>query len=149
MSRRAKSFVGLVGAAALCMSAVAPAVTGKSKISRVGTSTEVETSTVKGKRQIVVTGLLESSLPRCERQRSVLLYEAGSSGDITGGAIGHGVSEGGTSRGEFTITGLAPKRIKDSRRFILEAVGRKVKVKGKEAICKRGVSVEFPGNFAG
>ena len=43
--------------------------------------------------------------------------------------------------------GEAPKKIKNSRRFRVEAVGRKVKVKGKEMICKRGVSVAFPGDF--
>jgi hypothetical protein len=140
--------VALAVAAAVCMTSFAAVVSGKSKIRRVGTTTQVETSQVqKGKRQVVVTGVLQSSVPRCERQRSVLLYEVGPTGQFVGGAIGHGVSEGGAQLGQVTITGIAPKKIKPDRRFRLEAVGRKVRVKGQEMICKRGVSVMFPGTF--
>jgi hypothetical protein len=138
----------LAAAGALCLSLTATVI-GAKRVQHIGVSTEIETSTVKGKSQIVVNGVLESSVARCERQRSVLLYEAGATGNITGGAIGHGVSEGGADRGQFTITGLAPKRIRADRRFIAEAVARNVKIKGKEKICKRGVSVEFPGTFGG
>jgi hypothetical protein len=95
----------------------------------------------------VVTGDLQSSVARFERQRSVLLYEAGPTGDFRGGAIGHGVSQGGARSGQVTITGVAPKKITPNRKFRLEAVGRTVKVKGQQIICKRGVSVLFPGDF--
>ncbi len=42
---------------------------------------------------------------------------------------------------------MSPKKILASRRFRAEATGRKVTVKGKRVICKRGVSVQFPGTF--
>ena len=77
----------------------------------------------------------------------MLLYEVGPSGDFVGGAIGHGVSQGGNQRGQVTVVGKAAKKIKPDRRFRLEVVARNVKVKGKEQICKRGVSVEFAGNL--
>jgi hypothetical protein len=148
MKRRFGTTVALCLCAAVAMSLFAVGAVGKAKVKRVGTTTQVETSAVqKGKRGVVVTGVLQSSLPRCERQRSVLLYEVGPSGSFVGGAIGHGVSAGGSSRGQVTIEGVTPKKIKPDRRFRLEAVGRKVKVKGKEYICKRGVSVMFPGDF--
>lgn len=146
MSRRYVGVIAVLGAAALCLSLFTAGVAGKSKITRVGTSAIVETSQ-HGKRHIVVTGVLQSSVPRCERQRSVLLYWLSPKNQFQGGAIGHAVSRGGTARGQFEISGIAPKKIKNSRRFRVEAVGRKVKVKGKEMICKRGVSVAFPGNF--
>jgi hypothetical protein len=148
MSRRARAMVAVGGAAILCLSLFTAGVVGKPKDQRVGTSTQVETSKiVKGKKSVIVTGELQSGDPRCERQRSVLLYEAGPTGDFRGGAIGHGVSQGGAQRGQFTITGIAPKKITPNRKFRLEAVGRTVKVKGVQIICKRGVSVLFPGNF--
>lgn len=147
MSRGAKGIAALGSATVICLSLFAVGAVGKSKIQRLGTSTQVETSAKGNKRSLTVTGELESSSPRCERQRSVLLYEAGPGGTLVGGAIGHGVSQGGTSRGQFTIEGNAAKKITPTRRFILEAVGRKVKVKGKEVICKRGVSVSFLADF--
>jgi hypothetical protein len=149
MSRRVIGVVALVVAVAVCMASFAAVVSGqKSKIRRVGTSVSAETAQIqKGKRQVDVTGVVQSSVARCERQRSVLLYEVGPTGDFVGGAIGHGVSQGGTQRGQVSIEGFAPKKIKPDRRFRLEAVGRKVKIKGQEIICKRGVSVMFPGDF--
>ena len=143
MNRRFKAALAIGAALALSLSLFAVGSAAKSKIQRLGTSTQVENSREGNKRTLTVNGELQSSSARCERQRSVLLYEAGPTGDIAGGAIGHGVSQGGNSRGQFTITGTATKKITPSRRFILEAVGRKVKVKGKEVICKRGVSVTF------
>jgi len=140
--------VVLGGAVVLSLSLAVTGIAAK-RVQHIGVSAEVETSKVKGKRNITVTGVLESSAARCERQRSVLLYEAGASGNITGGAIGHAVSEGGADRGQFTIVGKTPKKILPDRRFIAEAVARNVKIKGQEKICKRGVSVEFPGTFGG
>jgi hypothetical protein len=147
MSRQVRSLAAVGSAAAICLSLFAVSATGKSKIQRLGTSTQVETSAEGNKRSLTVTGELQSSSPRCERQRSVLLYEAGPAGDIAGGAIGHGVSQGGNARGQFTIEGTATKKITPTRRFILESVGRKVKVNGKEVICKRGVSISFLADF--
>lgn len=137
--------LALVAALSLALAAVG---LGKSKIQRAGTSTQVTTSAIqKGKKTVIVTGVLQSGVPRCERQRSVLLYEVGPTGNFVGGAIGHGVSQGGADQGQFEIEGVTSKKIKPTRRFRLEAVGRKVKVKGKEVICKRGVSVSFLGDF--
>jgi hypothetical protein len=148
MSRRFKGTVAIVGALALCLSLFAVGVSGKSKIRRVGSSTQVETST-HGKRNIVVTGLVQSSVAKCERDRSVLLYQDGPGGTFVGAALGHSTSVGGSNRGQFEISGLAPKKILASRRFRVETVGRKVTVKGKRVICKRGVSVQFPATFGG
>ena len=93
MSRRFKGTVAIVGALALCLSLFAVGVSGKSKIRRVGSSTQVETST-HGKRNIVVTGLVQSSVAKCERDRSVLLYQDGPGGTFVGAALGHSTSVG-------------------------------------------------------
>lgn len=149
MSRRIKGAVAIAGALALCMSLFAAGVSGKSKIRRVGTSTQVEESAQVGKRNITVSGVIQSPVAKCERGRSVLLYQDGPGGTYVGNALGHGVTAGGSARGEFTISGISPKKILPSRRFRVEAVGRKVIVKGKSVICKRGVSVQFPADFGG
>jgi hypothetical protein len=149
MKRRSARTIAVVGAAALCLSLLtAGAVIGKKKVRHIGTSTQVESST-HGKRNITVTGVIQSSVPKCERDRSVLLYQDGPGAGFIGGAIGHAVSEGGSSRGQFEIAGVAPKKILPSRLFRLEAVGRTVVVKGQTMVCKRGVSVQFPGTFGG
>ena len=148
MSRRFKGTVAIVGALALCLSLFAVGVSGKSKIRRVGSSTQVETSTRHGKRNITVTGLVQSSVPKCERDRSVLLYQDGPGGTFVGAALGHGVSEGGANRGEFTIAGVGAEE--DPGRSGASASRRSAarsRVKGKRVICKRGVSVQFPGDF--
>ena len=147
MNRRVKGTVAIVGALVLCLSLFAVGVSGKSKIRRVGTSTQVTESAVIGKRNITVTGVIQSSVPKCERDRSILLYQDGPGGTFVGAALGHAVSEGGANRGEFTIAGVSPKKILSSRRFRAEATGKKITVKGKRVICKRGVSVQFPGDF--
>ena len=147
MSRRFKGTVAIMGVTALCLSLFAVGVSGKSKVRRVGTSTQIEESAKVGKRNITVNGVLQSSVARCERSRSVLLYQDGPGGTFAGGALGHAVSLGGSARGEFTISGISPKKILPSRRFRVEAVGTKVRVKGKTVICKRGVSVQFPADF--
>jgi hypothetical protein len=139
----------LAAALVLSMSLLAAGVTAKKKLRHVGTSVTVESSAVqKGKRLVVVNAVVQSSEPRCERQRSVLLYEVGPSGDFVGGAIGHAVSQGGNARGEVTVQGEAPKKIKPDRRFRLEVVGRKVKIGGVQMICKRSVSVQFQGDLS-
>ncbi len=105
MNRRFKGALAVGAALALSLSLFAVGSAAKSKIQRLGTSTQVETSTKGNKRTLTVTGVLQSSSPRCERQRSVLLFEAGPTGELAGGAIGHGVSQGGSQRGQFTISG--------------------------------------------
>jgi hypothetical protein len=147
MSRRFKGTVAILGVAVLSLSLFAVGVSGKSKIRRVGTSTQIEESAKVGKRNITVNGVLQSSVARCERNRSVLLYQDGPGGTFVGAALGHAVSLGGSARGEFTISGISPKKILPSRRFRVEATGVKVTVKGKRVICKRGVSVQFPADF--
>jgi hypothetical protein len=147
MSRRFKATVATLGVAALCLSLFAVGVSGKSKTRRVGSATQVETSTQTGKRNLTVTGIVQSPVAKCERARSVLLYQDGPRGTYVGEALGHSVTEGGGQRGEFTIAGVSPKAIKGTRRFRVETVGRKILVKGKPVICKRGVSVQFPSNF--
>jgi hypothetical protein len=148
MSRKFKGTFALAGVLALSLTVFAVGVSGKSKIRRVGTSVQVEESSKTGKRNITVGGVIQSSVPKCERGRSVLLYQDGPGGTYVGNALGHAVTLGGNSRGgEFTIAGISPKKILNSRRFRVEAVGRKVVVKGKSVICKRGVSVQFPADF--
>lgn len=149
MSRKFKGTFALAGVLALSLTVFAVGVSGKSKIRRVGSSTQVEQSNQSGKRNITVSGVVQSAVPKCERDRSVLLYQDGPRGTYVGGALGHGVTEGGSSRGEFTIAGISPKKILASRRFRVETVGKKVIVKGKPVICKRGVSVQFPATFGG
>jgi hypothetical protein len=135
----------LAGALACCLAFTATSIAGKSQ--RVGTATTVETSAVQGAKKIVVTGVLQSVQARCERQRSVLLYEAGPTDELVGPAIGHAVSQGGAARGSFTIAGKTVKKISPNRHFIVESVQRKVRIKKKSFVCKRGVSIDFPGNF--
>jgi hypothetical protein len=147
MKRRSVGTIAVVAAAAICVSLVtAGVVVGKKKVPHPGTNTQVESST-HGKRNITVTGVIQSSVPKCERDRSLLLYQDGPGAGFIGGALGHAVSEGGITRGEFEIAGIAPKKINPSRRFRVEAVGRTVVVKGQTLVCKRGVSVQFPGTF--
>ncbi len=147
MSRRLKGTIALLGVSALCLSLFAVGVSGKSKTRRVGSATQVETSNQAGKRNLTVTGIVQSPVAKCEVARSVLLYQDGPGGTYVGAALGHSVTEGGSERGEFTIAGVSPKAIKGDRRFRVETVGRKIRVKGKPVICKRGVSVQFPATF--
>jgi hypothetical protein len=147
MSRKFKGTFALAGVMALSLTVFAVGVSGKSKIRRVGTSVQIEESAKVGKRNLTVNGVIQSPVAKCERQRSVLLYQDGPGGTFAGGALGHAVTLGGSARGEFTISGISPKKILPSRRFRVEAVGKKVVVKGKSVICKRGVSVQFPADF--
>ena len=135
----------LAGALACCLAFTATSIAGKTQ--RVGTATQVETSVIQGAKKLTVSGVLQSVQPRCERQRSVLLYEAGPTDELLGAAIGHGVSQGGAARGQFVVEGKTVKKISPNRHFIVESVQRKVRIKGKSFVCKRGVSIDFPGTF--
>jgi len=149
MKRRKTRTIAVLGIAALALSlATAGVVVAKKKAPHPGTSTEIDSS-VHGKRNITVTGVVQSRIPKCERDRSLLLYQDGPGAGFIGPAIGHAISQGGANRGQFEVTGIAPKKILPSRRFRVEAVGRTVVVKGKTYVCKRGVSVQFPGTFGG
>ena len=149
MNRRFKAALAIGAALALSLSLVAVGSAGKSKIKRVGSSTQVESAATSGKNTLTVSGIVQSPVAKCEVARSVLLYEDGPGGTFVGEAIGHATTAGGGERGEFTVGGVAPKKILASRRFRVETVGRKIIVKGKSVICKRGVSVQFPGTFGG
>jgi hypothetical protein len=148
MKRRTRAALAAAACAALCLSVASGTAVGKKKVRHIGTTVTVQSSTVaKGNRKLTVNGVVQSSEPRCERQRSVLLYEVGPGGDFVGGHIGDGVSLGGAQRGQVTLGGTPTKKIKSDRRFRVEVVARKIKVKGQTLICKRGVSVEFAGNL--
>ena len=114
MNRRVKGTVAIVGALVLCLSLFAVGVSGKSKIRRVGTSTEVTESAVVGKRNITVTGVIQSSVPKCERDRSILLYQDGPGGTFVGAALGHAVQRGWRQ----------PRRVHDRRRVAQEDPNR-------------------------
>jgi hypothetical protein len=148
MKGRTRAVLAAAACAALCLSVASGTAVAKKKVRHIGTTVTVQSSTTaKGDRQLTVSGVVQSSVAKCERQRSVLLYEVGPTGDFVGGAIGHGVSLGGTQRGQVTVVGTPTKKIKPDRRFRVEVVARRIKVKGQTMICKRAVSVEFAGNL--
>lgn len=148
MKGRTRVVLAAAACTALCLSVATGTAVGKKKVKHPATTVTVQSSTVaKGNRQLTVNGVVQSPVAKCERDRSVLLYEVGPSGDFVGGAIGHGVSLGGAQRGQVTVVGDATKRIKPDRRFRVEVVAREIKVKGQTMVCKRAVSVEFAGNL--
>jgi hypothetical protein len=102
---------------------------------------------VKGSKQkkLQVNAQLDSSFSRCERQRNVLLYRS-VNGGLSGPAIGKATSQGGGSKGRVTITGTSSTKIKPTDEFLAIAAQRKVKIKGKAFVCKRGVSAAFSAN---
>jgi hypothetical protein len=137
----------LVAAVALCLVLAATVLAGP-KTKRV--SVVVDTTSaqiVKGskQKQLRVTAQLDSSFARCERQRSVLLYRS-ANGALSGPAIGRATSQGGGAKGSVTITGTSSTKIKPTDQFLAIAAQRKVKIKGKAYVCKRGVSPVFSAN---
>jgi hypothetical protein len=102
---------------------------------------------VKGskQKQVQVTAQLDSSFARCERQRNVLLYRS-ANGALSGPAIGKATSQGGGDKGRVTITGTSATKIKPTDEFLAIAAQRKIKIKGKAYVCKRGVSAAFSAN---
>jgi hypothetical protein len=148
MKGRTRVVLAAAGCAALCLSVAGGTAVAKKKVKHPATTVTVQSSTIaKGNRQLTVNGVVQSPVAKCERDRSVLLYEVGPGGDFVGGAIGHGVSLGGGQRGQVTVVGTPTKKIKSDRRFRVEVVAREIKVKGQTMICKRAVSVEFAGNL--
>jgi hypothetical protein len=145
--RMASKAIALLIAVALCLLLAASVLAGP-KTKRV--SVVVDTTSaqiVKGskQKQLRVTGQLDSSFARCERQRSVLLYRS-VNGALSGPAIGKATSQGGGAKGSVTITGTSSAKIKPTDEFLAIAAQRKVKIKGKAYVCKRGVSAAFSAN---
>src|SRR3954466_3030376 len=103
---------------------------------------------VKGskRKKLHVTAQLDSQFARCERQRSVVIYRARPNGGLSGPPLGKARSQGGGEKGLVTVTGTSPTKIKPSDGFLAIAAQRKVKIKGKEFVCKRGVSAAFSAN---
>ena len=137
----------LLAVAALCLILAATGFAGK-KTKRVSVVVDATSAQiVKGskQKQLQVTAQLDSSFARCERQRSVLLYRS-VNGALSGPAIGRATSQWGGAKGKVTITGTSSTKIKPADEFLAIAAQRKVKIKGKAYVCKRGVSPAFSAN---
>jgi hypothetical protein len=137
----------LFAVAALCLILAATGFAG-SKTKRVSVVVDATSAQiVKGSKakQLRVTAQLDSSFARCERQRTVLLYHS-VNGALAGPPIGRATSQGGGDKGRATITGISTTRIKPMDEFLAIAAQRKVKIKGKAYVCKRGVSASFSAN---
>ena len=143
MRTGAKAFV-LFAVAGLCLVLAATGFAGK-KTKRVSVVVDATSATiVKGskQKQLQVGAQLDSTFARCERQRTVLLYRS-ANGALSGPALGKATSQGGGDKGRVTITGTSSTKIKPTDEFLAIAAQRKVKIKGKAFVCKRGVSAAF------
>ena len=146
-SRLAPGLFVLGCAIVLCLALAATGFAG-SKTKRVSVVVDATSAQiVKGskQKQLQVTAQLDSPFQRCERQRSVLLYRS-VNGGLSGPSIGKATSQGGGSKGRVTITGTSSTKIKPADEFLAIAAQRKVKIKGKAYVCKRGVSAAFSAN---
>lgn|SRR5829696_3604629 len=142
--RIAPKAIVLVTATALSLVLAATVLAGP-KTKRVSVVVDATSAQiVKGskQKQLQVTAQLDSSFARCERKRTVLLYRS-VNGALAGPAIGRAISQGGTTKGRATITGTSATKIKPADEFLVIAAQRKVKIKGKAYVCKRGVSAVF------
>ncbi len=139
--------IALAVTGALCVILAATAFAGPKtkRVSVIVNATSAQI--VKGSKQkrLQVTAQLDSSFARCERQRNVVLYRS-VNGRLSGPAIGKATSQGGGSKGRVTITGTSSTKIKPTDEFLAIAAQRKVKIKGKAYVCKRGVSAAFSAN---
>ena len=145
--RIAPKAIALIAAAALSLILAATVLAGP-KTKRVSVVVDATSAQiVKGskQKQLQVTAQLDSSFARCERQRTVLLYRS-LNGALSGPVLGKATSQGGGSKGRVTITGTSSTKIKPSDEFLAIAAQRKVKIKGKAYVCKRGVSAAFSAN---
>ena len=144
--RMASKAIALLITVALCLLLAATVLAGP-KTKRVSVVVDATSAQVKGskQKQLRVTAQLDSSFARCERQRSVLLYRS-ANGALSGPAIGKATSQGGGAKGSVTITGTSSTKIKPTDEFLAIAAQRKVKIKGKAYVCKRGVSPAFSAN---
>jgi hypothetical protein len=139
--------IALGAATALCLILAATVFAG-SKTKRVSVIADATSAQiVKGskQKQLKVTAQLDSSVARCERQRTVLLYRS-ANGGLSGPVLGKATSQGGGDKGLATITGTSSTKIKPTDEFLAIAAQRKVKIKGKAYVCKRGVSAAFSAN---
>jgi hypothetical protein len=139
--------IAIVSAVALCAVVCATALAG-SKTKRVSVIVNATSAQiVKGSKQMKIqaSAQLDSSFARCERQRTVLLYRS-VNGALAGPAIGRATSQGGGQKGHVTLTGTSSTKIKPTDDFLAIAAQRKIKIKGKAYVCKRGVSAAFSAN---
>jgi hypothetical protein len=133
--------------AAICLALAATGFAGKTpRISVVVDATSAQVLKGAKMKKLHVTAQLDSQFARCERQRTVLLYRARPNGGLSGPPIGKATSQGGGDKGLVTITGTSATKIKPSDGFLAIAAQRKVKIKGKAFVCKRGVSAAFSAN---
>jgi hypothetical protein len=138
--------LGCAVASCLTLAAVGIAGPKTKRISVIVQATSAQMVKGSKQKQLQVTAQLDSSFARCERQRSVVLYRAGPNGGLSGSPIGKATSQGGGSKGRVTITATSPTKIKPTDQFLAIAAQRKVKIKGKAYVCKRGVSAAFSAN---
>jgi hypothetical protein len=139
--------LAVLAVAALCLALAASALAGRKtkRISVVVDATSAQIVKGSKQKQLQATIQLDSSLARCERQRTVLLYHS-VNGALSGTPIGRATSQGGGDKGRATIVGTSAAKIKPSDTFLAIAAQRKVKIKGKAYVCKRGVSPAFSAN---
>jgi hypothetical protein len=135
-------------ALAVCLTLAATGLAGKKtpRISVIVDATSAQILKDTKQREIQVVAQLDSSFARCERQRTVVLYRASPNGGLSGPVIGKATSQGGGSKGRVMITGTSRTKIKQSDQFLAIAAQRKVKIKGRAFVCKRGVSARFSAN---
>jgi hypothetical protein len=135
-------------ALAACLALAAAGMAGPKtpRVSVIVDATSAQIIKGSKRKQLEVTAQLDSEFARCERKRSVVLYRAGPNGGLSGGAIGKATSQGGGSKGRVVITGTTRAKIKPSDQFLAIAAQRKVKIKGRAFVCKRGVSAPFSAN---
>ena len=141
----AKAIPAAVGALCLIGAATVFAGPKTKRVSVIVNATSAQIVKGSKQKQIQVGAQLDSSFARCERQRTVLLYRS-ANGTLTGPAIGKATSQGGGDKGRVTITGTSSTKIKPTDEFLAIAAQRKVKIKGKAYVCKRGVSAAFSAN---
>jgi hypothetical protein len=146
--RTAAKALAPVAVAALCLALAATGVAGSKtpRISVVVDPTNAQVLKGSKRKKLHVTAQLDSQFARCERQRSVVIYRARRNGGLSGPPLGKATSQGGGDKGLVTITGTSPTKIKPSDGFLAIAAQRKVKIKGKAFVCKRGVSAAFSAN---
>jgi hypothetical protein len=146
--RTAAKALAPVAVVALCLALAATGLAGKKtpRISVVVDPTNAHILKGTKQRRLQVTAQLDSQFARCERQRSVVIYRARRNGGLSGPPLGKATSQGGGDKGLVTITGTSRTKIKPSDGFLAIAAQRKVKIKGKAFVCRRGVSVAFSAN---
>jgi hypothetical protein len=139
--------IALAVTGALCAILAATAFAGPKtkRVSVIVNATSAQIVKGSKQKQLQVSAQLDSSFARCERQRNVLLYRS-VNGGLSGAPIGKATSQGGGSKGRVTITGTSSTKIKPTDEFLAIAAQRKVKIKGKAYVCKRGVSAAFSAN---